>query len=279
MLGRRYCRAGQPAINALPLKQPLEVHAQEWNGACPRKRRRETIYARLYTDNQDLVSINGQQADCLPPGQKRRYIGLTMYPPMHLRARERNQTAAYRWEQKGRRIVSEGTFASLDRLGWVKSRLRGFWRVDCEGYMAALVHNVLKAVRRLGQDTGPPVLLKPRAAADGVPATPNACGEPTHPDGPPGSRSTGFLMMSVAALMNIAAFLWHPAPPSEPTFSTSPLLCRLQLVGARLTGYFRWRSTPGQLIDTRLAKTVISAHHRCREQPPPYVKLLVANHG
>ena len=86
------------------------------------------------------------QTDCLHPGQKRRYIGLTMYRPLHLRAKERNRTAAYRRGQKGRPIVSKGTFASLDRLGWVRSRLRGLWRVDCEGYMAALAQNVLKAV-------------------------------------------------------------------------------------------------------------------------------------
>ena len=162
------------------------------------------------------------KADCLPPGQKLRYIGLTMYHPLHLRARERNRTAAYRREQKGRRIVSEGTFASLDRLGWARSRLRGLWRVDCEGYMAALAHNVLKAVRWLRQSTGPPVQLNPRAAASGVQATPNACGEPTHTDGPQGSWSTGFLMMSVAALVNVAALFWHAVPPSKSTFSTSP---------------------------------------------------------
>ena len=134
------------------------------------------------------------KADCLPPGQKRRYIGLTMYHPLHLRARERNRTAAYRREQKGRRIVAEGAFASLDRLGWAKSRLRGLWRVDCEGYMAALAHNVLKAVRRLRQSTRPPVPLKPSAQADGFQATPNACGDPTTIGEPPRSKSSGSLM-------------------------------------------------------------------------------------
>ena len=48
-----------------------------------------------------------------------------------------------------RRTIVEGIFASLDRLGWAKSRLRGLWKVDCEGFMASIAHNVLKAVRRL----------------------------------------------------------------------------------------------------------------------------------
>ncbi len=96
------------------------------------------------------------KADCLSPGQKRRHIGLTMYHPLYLKARERNGTAAYHRERISRRIVAAGTFASLDRLGWAKSRLRGLWKVDCEGYMAALAHNVLKMVRRLSLGVGPP---------------------------------------------------------------------------------------------------------------------------
>ena len=84
--------------------------------------------------------------------------------------------------------------------------------------MAALAHIVLKTVRRLRQSTGPTAPLNPRAAIHGDPATPPACGEPTNPDGAPRSWSTGFLMMSVAALMNVAALLWHHVPPSNPLF-------------------------------------------------------------
>ena len=55
-----------------------------------------------------------------------------------------------------RRTIVGGIFASLDRLGWAKSRLRGLWKVDCEGFMASIAHNVLKTVRRLGSGTGSP---------------------------------------------------------------------------------------------------------------------------
>ena len=78
------------------------------------------------------------KTDSLPRGQKRRYIGLIMYCSLHLRARKRNRTAAYHREQINRRIATEGTFASLDRLGGARSRLRGLRKVDCEGYMTAL---------------------------------------------------------------------------------------------------------------------------------------------
>ena len=94
--------------------------------------------------------------DCLPPGQKRRYISLTMFYPLYLRARERNRTSEYQQERFRRRTIAEGTFASLDRLSWARSRLRGLWKVDCEGYMAALALNLLKMVRKLNHRVAPP---------------------------------------------------------------------------------------------------------------------------
>ena len=33
--------------------------------------------------------------------------------------------------------------------------VRGLWKVECEGYMAALAHHVLKMVRKLGHGVGP----------------------------------------------------------------------------------------------------------------------------
>ncbi len=92
---------------------------------------------------------------CLPGNQKRRYVALSMYHPWMLLAQQRNSTAAYRQEKNHRRTIVEGTFASLDRLGRAASRLRGLWKVDCEGYMAALAHNVLKIARRMGRGIAP----------------------------------------------------------------------------------------------------------------------------
>ena len=105
---------------------------------------------------------------CLPPRQKRRYFTLTtyhpVYRPVYLRARERNRTAAYRRERRRRQTIVEEIFASLDRLGWARSRLRGLWKVDGAGYMAALAHNVLKMVRRPGRGVGPPGSVAPADA-------------------------------------------------------------------------------------------------------------------
>ena len=117
-----------------------------------------------------------------PPGHKQRYINLTMYHPLYERARERNRTAAYRRERRRRQTIAEGTFASLDRLSWARSRLRGLWKVGCEGYMAALAHNILKMVRRLGHGVGPPGPVSPAIATA-------MSSEPTKPD--PAASRTG----------------------------------------------------------------------------------------
>ena len=66
--------------------------------------------------------------DCLPHGQKLRYIGLTMFYQLYLRARDRIGTAEYQRERFRCRAIAQGTFASLDRLSWSLSRLRGLWK-------------------------------------------------------------------------------------------------------------------------------------------------------
>ena len=50
---------------------------------------------------------------------------------------------------RNRKAIIEGIFACQDRLGWARCKLRGLWKVDCEGFLAALAHNILKAIRKL----------------------------------------------------------------------------------------------------------------------------------
>ncbi len=65
----------------------------------------------------------------VPPAQlKRRYVALSMYHPLLLQALERNKTRDYHRERKRRQTIAERTFASLDRLGWARSRLRRLWK-------------------------------------------------------------------------------------------------------------------------------------------------------
>lgn len=74
---------------------------------------------------------------------------MNIYYPEFQRAAELNNTLAYREEIRKRKTIVEGIFACQDRLGWARCKLRGLWKVDCEGFLAALAHNILKAVRKL----------------------------------------------------------------------------------------------------------------------------------
>ena len=106
---------------------------------CPQgKVLRRKSFHRRSRSHQYLARQRDCQAcpikdTCLPPWHKQRYISPTMYHPLYERARERNRTAAYRREHRRRQPIAEGTFASLDRLSWARSRLRGLWKLDCEG--------------------------------------------------------------------------------------------------------------------------------------------------
>ena len=134
---------------------------------CPQGKilRRSSFHRRSRTYQYVARQKNCQACPikdtCLPPRQKRRYFSLTMYHPVYLRARERNRTEEYRRERRRRQTIAEGIFASLDSLSWARSRLRGLGKADCEGYMAALAHNVLKMIRRLGHGFGLPGLASP----------------------------------------------------------------------------------------------------------------------
>ena len=85
---------------------------------------------------------------CLPPKQKRRQVQLSRYQDEFRRARRLNETIRYQREMRRRQTVVEGVFARLDRLGWDRARLRGKDKVDCQGSIAALAHNILKALSK-----------------------------------------------------------------------------------------------------------------------------------
>ena len=76
-------------------------------------------------------------------------MALSIYHSQYVRARERNRSEAYKQQMTVRRTIAEGVFASLDRLGWERCKLRGLWKVECEGYISALAHNLSKAVRMI----------------------------------------------------------------------------------------------------------------------------------
>jgi len=75
-------------------------------------------------------------------------VGLSRYQGEFRRAQRVNETIRYQREMRRRKTVVEGVFARLDRLGWDKACLRGKDKVDCQGSIAALAHNILKALTK-----------------------------------------------------------------------------------------------------------------------------------
>ena len=59
-----------------------------------------------------------------------------MFYSLFLEAKELNEGEVFRREMRKRKTIAEGVFASQDRLGWARSRLRGLRKVDCEGYIS-----------------------------------------------------------------------------------------------------------------------------------------------
>jgi len=89
------------------------------------------------------------KAQCLAVKEKRKHVHVSRYEYEFRRADQLNQTVAYQREMARRKTVVEGVFARLDRLDWDRARLRGLDRVDCQGGIAALAHNILKALTKV----------------------------------------------------------------------------------------------------------------------------------
>jgi len=107
---------------------------------------------------------------CLYTNEKQKQIKLSVYYPEIQQAVELNETQDYAEQIRKRKTIIEGVFASQDRLGWSRCKLRGLWKVDCEGFLAALAHNMLKLVRKLKAGMGIPLCYeRQEVVMEGVP--------------------------------------------------------------------------------------------------------------
>jgi transposase len=109
--------------------------------------------AQMFVAPPGACALCPLRPDCLPPKQERRQVMVSRYQYEYRRAQRVNATVAYQREMRRRKTVIEGVFARLDRLGWDRARLRGIAQVDCQGTVAAIAHNLLKALtkRRFGK--------------------------------------------------------------------------------------------------------------------------------
>src|SRR5579859_5477071 len=101
-----------------------------------------------YTASQRACQPCPLRETCLSPSMQAKQIWLSWYRLETQRAARRNQTIAYEREMQRRMTVIEGVFARLDRLGGIRTRVRGVERVRAVGTVTALAHNLLKAMTK-----------------------------------------------------------------------------------------------------------------------------------
>jgi len=144
--------------NGIAVRQGFKYHEDYL--ICPegKKLKRSTFYPQdntfKYKASRKDCRACPKKATCLPPSEKGRCVKVSAYYPEFQRATELNKTLAYEEEIRKRKTIVEGIFACQDRLGWARCKLRSLWKVDSEGFLAALAHNILKAVRKLKARVG-----------------------------------------------------------------------------------------------------------------------------
>jgi transposase len=111
-----------------------------------------------FPDDKDVIQFVAKitdcqgcqfKADCLSPREKRKHVAASRYHFEIGHARATNQTPRFTREMNRRKTAVEGVFAHLDHLAWDKPRLRGLGKVDVQGSIAALAHNILKALTKV----------------------------------------------------------------------------------------------------------------------------------
>ena len=137
----------------IDLRRDFEYHEEYL--ICPegKKLKRGKFYppknSFRYGASQKDCQACPRKKNCLYTSEKRQRINVSVYYPEIQRAVELNETQDYAEQIRKRKTIIEGVFACQDRLGWSRCKLRGMWKVDCEGFLAALAHNVLKLIRKL----------------------------------------------------------------------------------------------------------------------------------
>ena len=107
---------------------------------------KETVH---YVARQSDCQACPVRGACLAAKETRKHVLVSRYELEFRRARRINETAAFGRQMSRRKTTVEGVFARLDRLDWDEARLRGREKVDCQASIAALAHNILKALTKV----------------------------------------------------------------------------------------------------------------------------------
>jgi len=113
------------------------------------RQKNQSIQFRYRSHPQDCCDCPLKKR-CIKGKRGYRTVGLSLYKEQMDKAKRINQTPAFKQAMKRRKTVIEGVIAHLKNLG-LKIRLWGLKKVNIQGILSALAHNVLKAVKKMNQ--------------------------------------------------------------------------------------------------------------------------------
>jgi transposase len=116
-----------------------------------------TLKIRGLPDSKDVVHYLAPErecrscqlkASCLAPKERAKCVAASRYHFELPRARRSVLSRRFAREMARRKTAVEGVFAHLDQLAFDEARLRTTGKVDVQGSIAALAHNILKALTK-----------------------------------------------------------------------------------------------------------------------------------
>ena len=111
------------------------------------RQKKQCIQFRYRSCPQDCCNCPLKKK-CIKGKRGYRTVGISLYKEQMDKAKLTNQTPAFKQAMKRRKTVIEGVIAHLRNLG-LKIRLWGLEKVNIQGILSALAHNVLKAVKKI----------------------------------------------------------------------------------------------------------------------------------
>ena len=88
------------------------------------------------------------KTSCLAPKERAKTVAASRYHFELARARNSVISRRFAREMRRRKTAVEGVFAHLDQLAFDQARMRGIGKVDIQATIAALAHNILKALTK-----------------------------------------------------------------------------------------------------------------------------------
>jgi transposase len=109
--------------------------------------RNQSVQFRYRSRPQDCCNCP-MKKECIKGKATYRTVGISLHKEQIEKAKLINQTAAFKQAMRRRKTVIEGVIAHLRNLG-LKIRLWGLEKVNIQGLLSTLAHNVLKAVKKM----------------------------------------------------------------------------------------------------------------------------------